>query len=230
MEQPSAAPVSVGGQTAWIDRARKQWKLLAGVAIVVTLVIGGLYWYFHQQNEKNIEAATQLSRVRQYFVDGNFEQALSADSIPPIGGNKVMGLLEISEQYSGTDAGAVAALMAGNALANLGKYSEAKDQFNRATSNSSQLTQVGAMQGLAVCMEADGNLSGAAEQYQKAAQKAAGGAFESQCLYMAGLCYEKSGNATKAGEMYSMVAKRPDNSAFSSSARSGLARLGMAID
>lgn len=229
-ERPHVVLTGAGVQPTWLDNARKQWKLYVGIAVVLTLVIGGLYWYKTQQEEKNTEAATQLSRVRQYFTDGLFEQALSGDSIPPIGDQKVLGLLEISEQYQGTSAGSLAALMAGNALANLGKYADARVQFDRASSNDAMLTQVGAMQGLAVCMESEGNLSGAAEQYQKAAQKGVETAFEGQCLYMAGLCYEKSGNKAKAGEMYTLVAKKLANSPFAASSRSGLARLGMAID
>lgn len=229
-EQRSTALPGAGTQPTWIEKSSKQWKLYAGIALVLTVVVGGIYWYNTQQEEKNTEAATQLSRVRQYFVDGLFEQALSGDSIPPVGGQEVLGLLEISEQYQGSNAGSVAALMAGNALANLGKYSDARIQFDRAASNDALLTQVGAMQGVAVCLEAEGNLAGAAEQYQKAAQKGAETAFEGQCLYMAGLCFEKSGNSTKAGEMYMLVSKKLASSPFSASARSGLARLGMAID
>lgn len=221
---------AAGGSDRLVGAVRKRWKLFAGIALVITLAIGAAYWYVNQQEERNTEAATALSRVRPYFVDGMFQQALTGDSIPQVGDNKVMGLLEISDQYSGTDAGSVAALLAGNALANLGRYSEAREQFDRASANSSQLTQVGAMQGLAVCMEAEGNVAGAAEQYQNAAQKAAGSAFESQCTFMSGLCYEKSGNTAKAGEMYRLVVKKLEGSAFSSAARSGLARLGMAID
>lgn len=230
LEQSSTASTGAEVQPKIVELGRNQWKLYAGIALVVTIAIGGIYWYMNQQEERNIEAATQLSRVRPYFAQGLFDQALSGDSIPQVGDNKVMGLLDISEQYDGTDAGALAALMAGNALANQGKYTEAQVQFDRASSSDSKLTQIGAMQGLAVCMEAGGNLSGAADLYQQAAQKGADGAFEGQCLYMAGLCYEKSGNSTKAGEMYTTVAKKLENSPFAASARSGLARLGMAID
>ncbi len=230
VEQPSAAIVGGENQPEWLRKAREQWMLYVGIALGIVLVIGGVYWYMGMQKEKNLEAATHLSRIRSYFTQGDFEAALTADSIPPVGENKVLGLIEISESYEGTDAGAVAALMAGSALASLNRFSEARVHFERAAKNGATVTEVGSMQGLAACLEAEGKLAEAAAMYEKAAQRGAETAFESQALFLAGLCYEKSGNKEKAIELYTTVVKKFESGPTTPNARSGLARLGMAID
>ncbi len=230
LEQPKAVVTGAGAQPAWLEKAQAQWKIYAVIALVIVGAIGGIWWYVQQAEEKNTEAATQLSRIRSTFDQGLFEQALTADGVAPVGDNKVMGLLEISETYKGTDAGAVAALMAGNALANLGRYEEARVQFELAGNNGSIVAQVGSIQGLAACLEAEGKWSEAAAMYEKAALKAQDTGLEAGATFLAALCYEKSGNTSKAGELYMVVAKKFETSAAASDAKAGLARLGMAID
>lgn len=229
IEQQTAQKESLN-QPAWLTAAQKQWKLYAGIALVLTLIIGGFWWYHSQEDAKNIEALTQLSRIRSTFDAGNFEAALTADSIAPVGENKVLGLLEISQNYEGTHGGAVSALMAGNALTGLGRYDEARDQFNRALSDDAVVIQVGAMQGLAACLESSGKYAEAADMYEKAAQTGVETPFEPQNLFFAALCYEKTGNKEKAGSIFTTVAKKFETSAIATDAKVGLARLGMAID
>lgn len=221
-----------GANTApeWLQNAHGQWKIFAGIAVVLLVVVLGGWWYVSDSKNQNSEASLQLSRIRAVFEAGQFEAALTADTVAPVGQAKVMGLLDISAQYSGTDAGKIAALMAGNALANLGRFDEAKPQFEIANSSGTQVVEVGALQGLAACMEATSDYSGAAGMYEQAGQRGLKTGLEGQCFYKAGLCYEKAGNPDKAGELYMMVAKKFEVSEVAPSAKAGLARLGMAID
>ena len=215
---------------AWLERAQQQWKLYVGIAAVLTAIIAGAWWYVGDSAQKNEEAASHLSRIRSTFEAGEFEAALTADTIAPVGTERVLGLVEISDTYSGTDAGKVAALMAGNSLTNLGRFDEARTHFERAAGSSSTVVEVGATQGLAACEEAAGNNEKAAEMYEQAAKKASKTGLEGQCYYRAGLNYEKAGNTEKAGELYTLVAKKFEVSEVAPLARTGLARLGMAID
>jgi tetratricopeptide (TPR) repeat protein len=215
---------------AWLASAMKNWKLFAGMAFVVTAIVAGMTWYMSTSMEKNQEANVQLSRIRAVFEAGEFEAALTADTVSPVGQDEVMGLLEISDQYGDTDAGKVAALMAGNCLVNLGRYDEAKSHFERAQSSGSATVEVGALQGLAVCTEAGEDLKGAAALYEQAAKRGLKSGLEAPCYYKAGLCYERSGDLDKAKECYEIVAKQYESSDVGPSAKSGLARLGMAID
>jgi tetratricopeptide (TPR) repeat protein len=120
--------------------------------------------------------------------------------------------------------------MAGNALANLGKFAEAREHFERAGSGGGTVTEVGSLQGLAACKEAEGDYTGAAELYEKAAQRGSDSGFEGRCLFLAGLSFEKGGNKAKAAELYTTVVKKFESDAMAPNAKSGLARLGMAID
>ncbi len=216
-------------QTA-ADSIRTQWKAVVGVVVVIAFAIGGYWWYASNAIEQNIEASTQLSRVRMTFDMGEFSKALSGDSIPAVGADKVMGLLEISEQYAGTDAGSVAALMAGTALLNLGRPTEAVVQFERAQASDAQIVEIGALQGLASCKEASNDFSSAASLYEQAGAQGAKSGLEDRCYYHAALCFEKSGNKEKAIQLYTLVVKKYEMSEVAGSARGGLARLGMAID
>ena len=219
-----------GEEASWLEKVQGNWKIYPIIAAVVTAVIVGLWWYMSDSEAKNAEASSHLSRIRAVYEAGNFSTALTADTVSPMGGERVLGLMEISEQYSGTEAGKVAALMAGNCLANLGRFEEAQTQFDRASSSSSQIIEVGALQGLASCKEASGDNAGAAALYEQAAQRALKTGLEGQCYYKAGLCYEQAGDKEKAGTLYTMVAKKYEVSDAAPSAKMGLARLGMAID
>jgi len=215
---------------AWADKAQQQWKLYAGIAVVIAAVLGGIWWYTTNQTEQNEAAASHLARIRATFEEGSYDKALTGEGVPPVGEEAVLGLQAISDQYSGTDAGMVAALMAGNCLANLGKYSEAETHFDRARSSESKIIEVGGIKGLAVCKEASGDLAGAADLYEQAAQRGENTGLEGDCLLAAGLCYEKLGNKQKAGEHFTVVVKKHEVSEAAPAAKSGLARLGMAID
>ncbi|MCX6140895.1 MAG: tetratricopeptide repeat protein [Candidatus Kapabacteria bacterium] len=212
------------------DRLRSQWKIVIGVIVVLGIATGAYWWYTNDRTERNAEASTQLSRIRMTFDLGEYSKALTGDSVPPVGADKVKGLLEISEDYSGTDAGSVAALMSGNALLNLGRFAEAQVQFERAQSSDAQIVEIGALQGLASCKEAAKDFQGAASIYEKAGTQGAKSGLEDRCYYHAALCFEKAGNKEKAIELYTLVIKKFEMSEVAASARGGLARLGMAID
>ena len=229
-QRPSGSGNVPEDAPAWLVAAMNNWKLYAGIAIVVTAIIGGMYYYMSTAAESNLEAASQLARIRPLFEAGEFETALTADTVSPVGQDQVMGLLDIADQYGDTDAGKVAALMAGNCLVNLGRFEEAQSQFQLAQSSSAPVVEVGAMQGLAACAEANGDLTGAAELYEQAAKRGTKTGLEAPCYFKAGLCYERSGNTERAGELYRTVAKQYESSEVAPSAQTGLARLGMAID
>lgn len=213
-----------------VERVRSQWMVVVGFVVVVACAIGGYGWYTTNKAEQNAEASTQLSRVRLVFDSGEFLMALTGDSIPAVGTDKVKGLLAISEEYAGTESGAVAALMAGNALINLGRSTEAQTQFERAQSSDAQIVEVGALQGLASCKEMAKDFAGAATLYEQAGTQGVKSGLEDRSFYHAALCFERSGNKDKAVLLYTLVVKKFEMSEVAALARGGLARLGMAID
>lgn len=232
-EQPGLQPHSTqtpADISAIIDRVGSQWKSVVGIVVVIGIAFGAYWWYTTSEAEKSIEAMTHLSRIQSTFDAGDFNSALTAENVPPVGADKVLGLLEISETYSGTDAGAIAALMAGNSLLNTGKPDEASAQFEKARSSSSKMIEVGAMQGLAAIKEGQGDHLAAADLYEKAALVGDKSGLDDRCLYLAALCFEKAGNKEKAIKIYTLVVKKYEMTEVAALGQAGLARLGMAID
>lgn len=225
-------PVSTGpiAADAAVDFFSKQWRVIAGVVGAVVVVVAGYFYMEYQNSELNIEGLTHLSRVRLAYDMGQYDMALTGQGIPPMDGQPVKGLVAISDEYSGTSAGEMAALMAGNAYVNLGKATEATAQFERATSSDAPVVQVGALQGLAAALELSKNFSEAASKYEEAAKKAEETGLEEQCYLSAAACYEEANNKDKASELYRLIVKKFEMSEVAASAKSGLARLGTAID
>jgi hypothetical protein len=230
VEQPKAVGSGQEAAPQWLENAVGQWKIYAGIAAVITIAIVGMWWFATDSEAQNAEAALQLSRIRPVFESGNFEAALNADTVSPVGQDRVMGLIEISQLFGGTDAGSIAALMAGNCFVNLGRFDEASPQFDIASSSGSQVVQVGSLQGLASCAESRGEFEAAGALYEQAGQKALKTGLEGQCYYRSGLCYEQAGNNEEAAKQYRLVANKYEISEVAPAAKSGLARLGMAID
>jgi tetratricopeptide (TPR) repeat protein len=225
-------PVSTGpvATDAASDFFTRQWKVVAGVLGVVVVVVAGYFYMEYQNSELNIEGLTHLSRVRLAYDMGQYDMALTGQGIPPMDGQPVKGLVAIGDEYSGTAAGEMAAMMAGNAYINLGKASEATSQFEKAASSDARIVQVGAVQGLAAALELGKNFSEAASKYEEAAKMAEDIGLEEQCYLSAAACYEEANNKDKASELYRLIVKKFEMSEVAASAKSGLARLGTAID
>lgn len=232
MDNFTETPVSTGpaATDAAVDFFAKQWKVIAGVVGVVVVIVAGYFYMDYQNSELNIEGLTHLSRVRMAYDMGQYDLALTAQGLPPMDGQPVKGLVAISDEYSGTAAGELAALMAGNAYINLGKASEASAQFEKAASSDAMVVQVGALQGLAAALELNKNFAEAAAKYEEAAQKSEDSGLEEQCYLNAATCYEEAKNNEKAKELYRIIVKRFEMSEVAATAKSGLARLGTAID
>lgn len=219
------------------SRATPQWMtenrqgMIFLIILGVAVVLGVGVWLFVQyQKDQNNEAAMALARIRPVYTEGRYAMALTGDSVSPVGDIEVMGLTEITAEYGGTDAGKDAALLAGHALVSLGRHSEAREQYELAEDSDATLVQVGALNGLGVCKEVEKDLAGAAAYYERAADKGQKTGLEARSLLYAALAYEKAGDTKKAGELFSRIVRKYGSSESSSTAKMGLARLGMAID
>lgn len=222
--------VAVASGDAVVDRVTQNWKIIVGAVIAIAVVAVGYWWYTSAKAQENEAANIALSRIRATYESGDFEKALTGKGLPPIDGGAVLGLQSIVEQYGSTDAGKVAALMAGTAYLNIGKAAEARGAFEIAQGSNAPVVMVGALNGLGACAELDKDLAAAASYYEKAADAGNRSGLEPRSLIYAAMAYEKAGNTQKAGELYTTVAKKYAQSDMSQPARAGLARLGMRID
>ena len=208
----------------------KYKNVIIACAVIVVLAVGGVYYYTNITKQKEAEASVQLSRIIMYFQAGEYEQALTGSKVPPVNGEKVMGLKAIAEEYSSTPAGQMAALYAGDALVEMNKGAEAENYFKIADGAGSDLVKLGAAAGMAACKELAKDFKGAAEQYTKAAEMTEELGTKARYTFYSGLCLEKSGDKTGAEAKYREVVETREANEFSGMAKSALTRLGTIIE
>jgi tetratricopeptide (TPR) repeat protein len=210
------------------QRKRAIQFAVAGLAVLAVLIGGFLFYRYTKQNTEK-EAALKLSRIRPFYDAGQLEVALGGVS-GTIRGENVVGLTAISSQYGSSESGRLAALYAGNALASLGRYSEAERYFDQATAASSDITKMGALAGLASCRATGNQHAAAAKLYEDAAAIGAKLGDEDRYKLFAALHYEKDGQKDKALALYRAIATSPEFSEAVNDAKAGIIRLGATLE
>ena len=202
------------------------------VASIAIIILVGLILLFKSNNAKKEQNATMaLSRIENYYFEGRFEDALYApDSLPTVRGDVVIGLIKIVNEYGSTKAGERAALFAGDAYYQLGKYSESQTYFEKAIQSKVDEVKIGGYAGVASCNERDGKLKDAAANYNKAASMISDDGLSLRYFYFSGLCYEKVGEKDKAKEIYQNIINKNKFGEFNNYAKAGLVRLGGEVD
>lgn len=209
---------------------QRKKNLIIGISAIVVIVIAGIFYFISSHNAAEEEASLSLSRVMPFYQQNDYERALNGDASVTIRGVALMGLKTIADEYSSTDAGKVAALLAGNALISTQKPDEAEKYFDIAASSKGDDVKAGANAGMASCKEFAGKFDEAAKLYEKAAELSPLDAVKSRYQYYAALCYEKIGNKDKAESLYRSLISEFQFSEFSASAKKGLIRLGTIIE
>jgi tetratricopeptide (TPR) repeat protein len=210
---------------------QKNTKIIIILSIAVIVLVGLILLFrsYSQQNEQN--AALALSRIEDYYIRGEYQSALNGnDSIPLVRGNKVVGLLSIVSEYGSTSAGQRAALYAADSYYNLGKFSEAKQYYEKAIQSSIDEVKVGGLAGTAACDEKDGKVKDAAAGYLKAVDLIADDGLKLRYMYFAGLCKEKAGVKDESLKIYRDILLLNQYSEFNNLAKAGIVRLGEEIE
>ncbi len=221
----------VQGEGGEVNFIQKYGKLIAIAAVAVVAIVAVAYYFTYTSNKNKEEAALALSRIRPYFDREEYARALfGGDSVPTVRGEKVLGLIQIVEEYSSTPSGRIAALLAGEAYLALDNISEARKYFEIAAKANSDEVAKGGYAGLAVCSEKNDNLSDAAKIYEKAAELAIDPTSKGRYLLFAGICYARMNEKDRAIEHLTMVAKNRDFAEFANAAKIELARLGTIIE
>jgi tetratricopeptide (TPR) repeat protein len=224
--------VSSGNEAKGVNTfVQKNGKLIIILSIAVIVVVG-LVILFKNNSEKNAaSAAKALARTEEYYLKGEYENALHGnDTLPTVRGEKIIGLVDIINEYGSTAAGERATLYAGESFFALGKYPEAKKYYEKAIKSSIDVIKIGGLAGSAACNERDGKIKEAAEEYQKAAELILEDAMKMRYLYFAALCYEKSEDNEKAKEIYRNILNLNKFGEYNNLAKAGIVRLGDVIE
>ena len=142
---------------AWGDKNKKQ--LLYGLVAVVVVGIGIAFWLAHQSETKN-DANDALSKLTSRGFTPGAPAATPED------------LLKVASDYSDTEAGSRAVLLAAGDLFAAGKYDQAQAQFQKFLQqyNGSPFASQAAL-GVAACYDAQGKTSDAVSGYQGVADR-----------------------------------------------------------
>lgn len=245
-EDNSKKPVTKGATThekvntiqkiqEFFEKYRKMIMIVSSVVIAAVLLFILVRYLVNKSNEtERVEAGVKISRILPYYNGNDYQHALYGDSARKAGGEEIIGLQKIADQYSSCEQGKQAALYAGNCFIYLAKFQDAEKYFNIAMSSSVKLTLEGALAGLGSCKEATGNLDEAIKFYEKAIETSEMSNSKNRYQYFAAMVYEKKGNKEKAGELYKTIINEnlvsDTKSEFVMFAKSGLVRLGMEIE
>lgn len=182
------------------DFVKKNKNVLLGAFVAIALVIAGAFGYYSYKKTQEADAQREMFQAVYAFESDSLATALKGDA-------RYKGLEYISEEYSGTKAGNLAAFYAGVAYLKQGKFQEAIDKLEDFSSDDLIL------QGRAYCLIGDANMelnkpAEAAEMYLKAANYKANEYFAPQYLMKAGMAYEAAKNFKEAGNAYDQVISR----------------------
>nr|WP_297308917.1 tetratricopeptide repeat protein [uncultured Flavobacterium sp.] len=125
-----------------------QKYIFGGIAALAIVTVGYLSYNHFIMEPKEEEAANEMFQAQQYFEQAvNGQNADSLYNLALNGAEGKMGFLKIAEDYSGTQAAALANYSAGMAYLNLGKYKEAIQHLEKFNSDDAILkaTSLGAI-------------------------------------------------------------------------------------
>uniref|UniRef100_Q3AQW7 TPR repeat n=1 Tax=Chlorobium chlorochromatii (strain CaD3) TaxID=340177 RepID=Q3AQW7_CHLCH len=199
----------------------KYKKALIGALVVIVTLGAGAFFGTRYQEQREQEAALQLSRVSPALEQGNFTLAIN-------GTKQTAGLQKIANEYSGrfigTPSGNMAKLLLANAWYSFGKYETALQHFNEVTIAHEDLAAA-ALAGSGDCYLNLNKLKEAAEAYQKAANKTDNRILKAQYLTHEATAYHYAKDFPKATELYKTVIASYPGTTAASIAQHGLWQL-----
>lgn len=181
----------------------EQRTLVIGAAVGLVALIAIGIGVSLMQGAQEDEAQAMLGAVLPAYESGSYEQALE-------GADGASGLLFVADEYSGTDAGNLAAFYAGDVLFRLGRYEEAIDMFD-SFDGGSTIVGASAIAGQAQSHAALGNHEQAGNLFRQAALLIDDEVTAPQHFLNAGEAYEEAGAFAQAVDVYEeLLAMYPD--------------------
>ncbi len=175
----------------------KYKNLLLILLGAVTLGIAGYFYYQYTLEESNKEAANAIYPAVYFFEQDSLDKALKGDG-------KVLGLLDISETYSGTKTGKLAHFYTGVIYLKQGKFEDAISHLND-FSSSDYLLQARAYSLIGDANSELGKYDEAVSYYQKAADYKSNEQFTPVYLMKLALAYESLNDNKKASDTYDII-------------------------
>lgn len=180
--------------------------IIIAVAAIIIAVVGGFLYQAYVAQPREDKASTALAKGQEYFDAEQFDKALKGD------GTGYMGLLNIINDYSSTDAANLANLYAGLCYANLNKWNDAVKYLDAYSPADDAMVSPAAIAALGNAYahinqldKAIANLEKAAEMADKQAKDGANNSIAPTFYLQAGILLESQGKKDKALELYKKI-------------------------
>lgn len=166
---------------------------LAGLVALALAIVGYAYYQAQQQEQ----AQQLLAQAVTSYENGNYQQALDGTA-------ETIGLLEIADEYGGTQAGNLATFYTADALYRTGDYDRALTYFQQ-FDKTEDFIGASALAAEASIYESREEFATAAEHYQEAANQFESDLTTPRYLMDAGRAYAEAGDYEQALEMYQTI-------------------------
>lgn len=190
----SEAPPSTGWYNflGWLDANRKRVILGAAIVAIVAAGIAIAVWW---KDQRQLKAAEALSAVRVPFNPMETPDVRVADEY-----------LKVSQDYSGTKAGAQALLKAGSVYFANGQFAKAQEQFQRFLKEYSDTPWVSTAQfGIAASLDAENKTTDAIARYNDFLRAYANDPAADEARLSLARLYEKANQPAQAIETLSKM-------------------------
>ena len=168
-------------------------NFIAGLVGIV-VVIMGVNYFIQTQEQSQIEAAALFGDMLIAEQAGQKEEAILIGE-------------KLQTTFAGTIASAQATVLVGNLQFNNRNYAEAERHFQNYLANYEpvDVLTLAASNGLAACLEAQGQVEQAALRYEEIAARHKGLASAGQAMMKAAWCYKQLGDRTKQRALLQLV-------------------------
>ncbi len=197
--------------------AQTHKNMLIGAGAFIVIMAAGIFFYNNQKIAQNEKAANAVAKILPTFQGENYDVAIYGDAA-------TMGLLEITQTYTGTDYSDIANLYLGKAFFEKGVYDSALMGFQNVSSGSG-ITHAIALAGEGACYEEQGQFEKAAGLFKNAAQSTENTILKPLYFSDASRNYELSGNISEAIALQETLLKEFTNSKQGQNAKMEMTRL-----
>ena len=181
--------------SAWIEK--NQNKLTWAITIIALAVIGVLALNTYVIKPKAVEVSNENAKAVAYFMQGEWEKALSGDDA------ECVGFQAIADEYKCYQGGKLAALYAGVCYYKLGQYEDAAAYLSKFSADDLTI-EPAALQLLGDAYVQLEDYSKAAKAFEKAA-KSGNDIIAPMSLKKAGFVYLELGNKAAAKKAFETI-------------------------
>lgn len=184
----------VEGAVRFVEYVQENSQTFIAGLIGIVVVIMGVNYFIQAQEQSQTDAAALLGDMLIAEQSGQKEEAIRTGE-------------QLQATYAGTIASAQATILLGNIQFNSGNYAEAERHFQNYLTNYDpvDVLTLAASNGLAACLEAQGQMEQAAGRYEEIAERHRGQAAAGQAIMKAAWCYAQVGDSDKQRSLLKTV-------------------------